>query len=149
MVNYSESKIYQIKDKESGAIYIGSTTRKLKVRLDGHKSCYKRYLQGKERFCASYNIIKDDNYTIELIENFPCKTKKELLTREQYFIDTVDCINTNNSILTKERRAEKLRQNRQDKLQYRKDKDNNRYKIIKTWGDSVCNFYFINDDLFC
>lgn len=149
MVNYSDSKIYQIRDKTTLAIYIGSTTRTLNNRLKNHKSGYKRYLSGKERLCASYNIIKDNNYTIELIEDFPCKTKKELLTREQHFIDTMDCINTNNSILTKERRVEKLRQNRLDKLQYRRDKDNNRYKLIKTWGDSVTNLYFIDDTLFC
>ena len=49
MVNYQNSKIYKlINDELPDKIYIGSTTRKLSLRLAEHKQNYK-----KNRFCKA------------------------------------------------------------------------------------------------
>jgi hypothetical protein len=96
MTDYKNGKIYVIKTKETEEVYIGSTCECLKSRFSKHKSCYKRSLLGvKFRDTTSGKILKYADAFIELIENFPCNTKKELLDREGHFIrSTPSCVNT-------------------------------------------------------
>jgi len=93
MVNYQNGKIYRIDG--GGLTYIGSTTKKnLCDRLANHKSDYNRFLIGKRNYnITSFEILKTDNYRIELIESFPCDSKDELTAREGHFIRTMDCVN--------------------------------------------------------
>jgi len=91
MINYENSKIYQLKNTTTNKIYIGSTTRDLKTRLREHKSLY---TSGKTKKEKSYLLFNDtDNVIIELLENINCKNKKELHDRELYYIQNLDCIN--------------------------------------------------------
>jgi len=95
MVNYEQAKIYQITCEKTGNIYIGSTTKKLICqRLAEHVSQYKYYMKGKETpYITSFEIIKENAYSISLIENYPCKSRNELTARETYFIRTLPCVN--------------------------------------------------------
>ena len=80
MPNYKNSKIYKV-ICETGLIYIGSTTQPLKERLRKHKS----------GVCRCKDFI---NPKIELIENYECESRKELLTKERYYIESIECVNT-------------------------------------------------------
>ena len=94
--DYSNGKIYMLYDNTNSAIYIGSTTRPLKIRLDRHRNDYRYWCNEKKGFeyCSSYNIIANGNCIIVWIEDFPCNTRNELQEREQYWIDYHDgCIN--------------------------------------------------------
>ena len=95
MVNYNLSKIYKIVDNTNGNIYIGSTCEPtLARRLAGHRQNYKRYLENKKNFITSFNILKNDNYEIVLLEE--CKditTKDQLHKRERFYIENNDCVN--------------------------------------------------------
>lgn len=94
MSNYNNSKIYKIIDNTNGNVYIGSTFQKyITTRLAGHAKNYRQYLKNKYRFVASFDIIKNGNYDIVLIENFNCETKEQLHARERFYIETMDCIN--------------------------------------------------------
>ena len=84
MNNYNKGKIYKIVDNTNGNIYIGSTIQTLSERLGGHKTNLN---------CSSRDIIANGGYDIILIENYPCNSKKELETRERYFIENNICIN--------------------------------------------------------
>ena len=88
-----DAKIYKIVDKTNDKIYIGSTCRTLKARLASHKSDYKRYLKGLIRNVKSFDIIKNDNYEIELLENCEVRTKEELFAKERYYIENNNCLN--------------------------------------------------------
>ena len=61
MVNYQNSKIYQITpivDHEEHEIYIGSTTKTyLSQRMDKHRSDYKRWKQGKDGHIRSFDLF--------------------------------------------------------------------------------------------
>ena len=95
MTNYENGKIYIIKSKETDKVYIGSTCNTLKNRFCSHKSEYKRLLRG-EKFgnSTSHEILKYSDSYIELIEDYPCKTKRELLDREGEVIrNTHNCVN--------------------------------------------------------
>ena len=83
MTNYEDGKIYIIKSNKTDDVYVGSTCKKLYIRMFSHISQYKRsLLDVKFRNCRSYKILKYSDAYIELIEDFPCKTKRELLDRE-------------------------------------------------------------------
>lgn len=86
--SYLNGKVYQIRCLTTNKIYIGSTKNTLKRRLHEHKNDP----------CSSYQIIKNDNYVIELIEEYKCDTRQSLHIREQFYIAHRNCINANKSI---------------------------------------------------
>jgi P2-related tail formation protein len=93
MPNFSNGKIYKITCNITNKIYIGATCKTLNARISNHKNDYKRSLKNKYNYVSSHDIIKNNDYKIELIENYPCNNKKELQEREKYFINTIHCIN--------------------------------------------------------
>ena len=94
MPDYSKSKIYKIVDNTNGNVYIGSTTQALSMRLAGHVNEYKRWIKKEKTFqVSSFEIIKNDNYSIILIEEINCENKEQLLKHERKYIESVKCIN--------------------------------------------------------
>ena len=102
MNKYEKAKIYKLIDNTNGNIYIGSTIQSLANRKSKHKQETKK----KINKCKSKLIINNDDYDIILIENYPCSSKEELLARERYFIENMECINKNRPIITIEERKE-------------------------------------------
>ena len=88
-----KSKIYKIVDNTNDNIYIGSTCKTLKTRLTCHKCHYKMFLKGLYGNVTSFEIIKNRDYKIELLEDCNIKTKNELLARERFFIENNECLN--------------------------------------------------------
>tara|TARA_R100001015_G_C4631858_1_gene194743 strand:+ start:1757 stop:2500 length:744 start_codon:yes stop_codon:yes gene_type:complete len=95
MNKFHNSKIYKLTDNTNNQVYIGSTIQTLQQRLQGHKSGAKTSKEGCG--CASKSIIDNGDYKIELLEEFSCENKRELLIKEQEYIDKYDCINKVNS----------------------------------------------------
>lgn len=83
MINYNNSKIYAIKSFNTNKMYIGSTTKKyLSQRYHTHKNKYKEYLANRYNYVSSFEIIKLGDSYIELIEEYPCNSRKELNIKE-------------------------------------------------------------------
>ena len=96
MPNYQLGKIYKIVHYTNNNNYIGSTCEPILARrLAGHVSDYKCYLNNKKKYITSFKVLENSNYNIVLIEEYPCDTKDQLLARERYYIDTLDCVNKN------------------------------------------------------
>ena len=96
MPNYQQAKIYKIECNISGKIYVGSTCEPtLARRLAGHVRKYKNYLKGKYNYVSSFDIIKDGDYDIILIESFPCDSKDQLYAKERYWTNELVCVNKN------------------------------------------------------
>jgi len=94
MNRYNSSKIYKIVDNTNGNIYIGSTTEPtLARRLAKHKSNYKLYLDSKYSYTSSFEIIKNNDYEIVLLENVNCNNRDELHAKERENIERYDCVN--------------------------------------------------------
>ena len=74
----------------SNDIYVGSTIRTLKERLQRHVSDYRTGV-----YKSSQEILKQGNYKIILIKNFPCNSKNELEREEGKFQRDLECINKN------------------------------------------------------
>ena len=86
MINkYIDSKVYKISDLTNNHCYIGSTIQTLHQRLQGHIKDARKYTDGYG--CGSKQIIKNNNFKIELLESYPCDNLQELHKREQYYID--------------------------------------------------------------
>jgi hypothetical protein len=131
-------------------VYIGSTSKKyLSQRLTAHVSSYKRYLLGKTRWISSFEIMKNNNYSILLLESYPCNDKDELTSRERYFIESMECVNkyipnrTYQESLEKTRKYKennkehikiyKQRYNLENRDTIKKQKQNNYYKNHNTF----------------
>jgi hypothetical protein len=120
MVNYQLGKIYKIVDNTNGNIYIGSTCEeRLCTRFQHHKSHYKSYLEGKAKYIASFEILKNNDYDIILIENVQCENRDQLLTRERHHIDSNVCINKNRPKLSKDEKRIAHRKYKVRDKQYR------------------------------
>ncbi|ARF11975.1 hypothetical protein Klosneuvirus_3_110 [Klosneuvirus KNV1] len=99
MVNYQNGKIYKIVSNQTIEVYVGSTTDELKSRFSGHKSAYKQYQNKKTHYVSSFELMKYDDASIILIENYPCDSKQELHKKEQDCKNnTPNCINKYNAI---------------------------------------------------
>ncbi len=82
MVNYNNGKIYAIRSYNYDKYYIGSTCNTLTKRFSNHKSKYIQYLNNNNHHVSSFDILEHGDCYIELIENYECKDKNELLRRE-------------------------------------------------------------------
>lgn len=96
MSKYQNGKIYKIWNDEYSKCYIGSTCQSLSKRFSAHKSDYKYYIEGKKPVTSTFELFKHygvENCKIELVENYPCNTKEELLAREGHYIRKDECLN--------------------------------------------------------
>jgi hypothetical protein len=94
MVNFENAKVYRIVCNVTGQQYIGSTTQTLAQRLSAHTRAYKSWVSGtRKQPVTSFDILKNGNYDIVLIEEYPCKNTEQLHARERHFIETMPCLN--------------------------------------------------------
>jgi len=85
--------IYKLYCLTSGLAYYGSTINPVEIRLIGHKY---------NPTTSSDLIIKNNNYKIEVLEEFDFNNKTELLNREKFYILNNDCVNKNIPLRTKQ-----------------------------------------------
>ncbi len=119
---YKNARIYKIVDNTNQQIYIGSTYESLSRRLGHHRSAYKIHLNdsSKVKYVTSFEILKNNDFAIYLIEEYPCENKEQLLRRERHYIETIQCINKMIPIRSNE-----------EKKQYTKSKNKEYYDINK------------------
>jgi hypothetical protein len=117
MTNYQLGKIYRIVCNLTGNTYYGSTCEStLARRLANHVKNFKCFKDNKtKKYVASFKILEGGNYTIVLVELFPCDKKIELHRRERFFIEGNDCVNKNIPTRT---RAEYRVDNRSHNIEY-------------------------------
>ena len=120
MPHYSNGKIYKLVSDVTDKIYIGSTCTSLAKRLGEHKNLYRRFTNGKIAHKSSSSELFKlcGEVKIILIENFPCKSKDELLQRERFHIESSICVN---KYIPGRSRAEYNEQNREEILTQMKE----------------------------
>jgi hypothetical protein len=94
---YQNGKIYKIVDNGYNKCYIGSTCETLSMRMVRHRAQFNQWKQGKNhRPTTSLYIFEEfgvNNCKIELLENFPCESKEQLLKQEGFHIKNTECVN--------------------------------------------------------
>ena len=91
MPDYSKAKICEIKNNIDDEVYVGSTCVPL-----GRRMTKRRYAAKHDETLSLYEKFKElgaDLFYIELIEEYPCNSKQELLAREGYYIRERGTIN--------------------------------------------------------
>lgn len=124
MIDYQNGKIYRIVSDNTDKVYIGSSSHKyLAQRWATHNCDYKHGRQ----YTTAWELFDAGNCRIELIEKFPCNSRKELTLRENYWIDnTPNCVNKNRAYSTPEEKRQRQRERQRD--QYRNDPKYLEYK---------------------
>lgn len=127
---YQNGKIYKITCNVFNIVYVGSTVTSLRDRLYKHKNNYKSYCNGNYHYQTSFKVLENDDYDIELIEDYPCESLDELLKREGYWIKKIDCCN-------KQIAGRKKKQYYQDNKEIINEKNKERYANNKEVQESA------------
>jgi hypothetical protein len=94
MPDFTQAKVYAIKCLTTNKQYVGSTTKPLHIRLIEHLSSYQCHkLRNTSHYYSSFEVIKNKNCQIVLLEEWPCTCIEELRRREQLYIINMDCVN--------------------------------------------------------
>ena len=108
--------IYRILDNSNGNFYIGSTIKDLTTRLRGHETAARASAEGYG--LSSKDIIQNGDYQIQLLEKCECETRRDLLEKEQHYMELYPrCINRNRAYLTPQNKRDI------DKQRYLQNKD--------------------------
>ena len=83
MNKYHTSKIYKIVSKNCVKYYVGGTIQELNIRFNNHKYKYKHNINNE----TSREVLDCGDCSIVLIEIWKCDNKKQLETRELYWIN--------------------------------------------------------------
>lgn len=122
MPDYQKGKIYRIISPSKNLVYYGSTIQTLNQRLAEHIKRYKYYndvnYQKRKEYCKSYIVLECEDYKIELVEEYPCNNRQQLLRKEGEYMKNNTCVNTSIA-------------GRTDKEYY----DDNREKLIQKTKD--------------
>jgi hypothetical protein len=80
MVNYENGKIYELIDNINGNRIIGKTSKEyLSQVVRGYNHSYRQYLKDKKKtYLKVFDIIKNGNYKIVLLESCQCENIDEL-----------------------------------------------------------------------
>ena len=132
--DFGLGKIYRLYNKDTTDTYIGSTA---------HPYLSKRYWRHRDAFKKGKDygeIFSTENHNLELIESYPCGSKKELLERERYWIELLQgckIINKNLPICWNEEERQqrindsKARYNSSARGKLKKKEQNLRYNLKK------------------
>jgi hypothetical protein len=101
-MDYKNGKIYRVVCSETDRQYIGSTCSTLVKRLSHHKK--------KSNSCMTKDFIDGK---IFLIEDYPCERKEQLLMRERFYMESMECVNLKRPIVTKEEELKEKKEYRQ------------------------------------
>jgi len=89
-------RVYIIRSTCTSDVYIGSTEETLRIRLQKHESKFRSHLNEKHNYCTSYELICQDDYWIELLEEMQFDEDSELVAVEQLYINAdPNCVNKN------------------------------------------------------
>ena len=142
---YAKGVIYKIMSSHSDCVYIGSTIH-LSNRLTHHK--YIRQLKDagrKVKNVRSLEITCHDDWKLEIVEEYPCQTKKELTSRERFWIEQhPTCVNHVIPTRTKKEYHETNEEQKQksrcrSNIYYQQNKDQIKAKFAEKINCPKCN----------
>jgi hypothetical protein len=115
---YQLGKIYKLTSEHTNKIYIGSTCEKLlSRRLSKHNTGYNGWKNGTYTYTTSFVLFELGLVQITLLEDYPCNTKEELISRERHWIELHLDILVNKNIPT--RKSLEYRQINKEKINQR------------------------------
>ena len=123
MPDYKNGKIYKLWSPEGDDIYIGSTTISLSRRKAKHKS---------QNNTSKILFEKYTDVRIELLEEYPCDNKEQLLKKEGEYIRNNNCVNRCIAGTTRKEQNKNYYENNKEKIN-----ENNKEQILCECGRTV------------
>ena len=124
-MDYQNGKIYTIRSHYTNKFYIGSTCSTLIKRLSQHTR--------KANATSAREILRHEDYYIELLELYPCNSKMELNKREGELIrmnkDICVNIQMRELPLTEEEKKERANEYRKINKEQTKEREKEKNKI--------------------
>jgi len=122
-------RVYRIICKTTNKQYIGSTMFPLKFRLQRHEKAYAGHLRNPNKigYCASFDILKENNYEILLLELNEYETRNELLEHEKFYIQSLENV-VNRYIPSRTKKEYYIDNIEHYKKKYQQKKDLDHYK---------------------
>lgn len=122
--------VYGIFCKTTWRVYYGSTEFIVEQRLKSHENNYKRYLKGKYDYITSFEILKNNNYEIKLLEK--CDNEIHMCNRERFYIKTFPCVNKYRGRVPGRTYKEWREDNREELAEKNKEwREDNREKFLE------------------
>ena len=122
--DFSNAKIYCIRNNINNDIYVGSTCQSLSKRMQKHRSDCKRSSKYEFKFYQKMRELGVENFYIELMEKYPCSDVEELRAKEGEWIRQIATLNSRVAGRTPE-------QYRKDNEEHYKSYNKNRYEQNK------------------
>ena len=135
MPDYLQGKIYKLWSPSKNLVYYGSTTQILSQRLAQHIQRKKLNTGGQS---TSFLILDCEDYKIELVEEYPCNNKQQLLTKEGEYIKNNDCVNKIVAGRTPQEYYE-------DNIEYQHQKNKNYYQKNKEKRNEYTKIWLENN----
>lgn len=88
--------IYKLESISAKKSYYGSAEN-IETRLKRHNDAFSLYKQGKKNYCSSYEILKEPDCKLVILEQKAWDNSRELKKREDYYITTFPCVNIRRS----------------------------------------------------
>lgn len=123
-INYRNGRIYIIRNTKNDKVYVGSTTQSLSKRFSVHVSSTINPKKQNYKIYVAMREIGINHFYIELIEMYPCDSKKELRSREGHWIrhfQSCDKEKGYNHRIAGRSYKEYCEDNRERKLEYHKE----------------------------
>ena len=132
--NFNNGSIYKITNTIDTMIYIGSTTININVRFDRHlqDSLFKT--------SKLYNHMRDigkENFKMEMVELYPCKSVEELEGREAFWIRELDTWRTGLNTAIPQRTAKERYDDIPADIRKEKQRIQDEKKKLKRQNDPV------------
>lgn len=136
--------IYKITDIETNEVYIGSTIRTIKVRINQHRA---------QKNCMAHDMVVRDNYRVRILEeiDFGNIIEEQLKKCEQKYMDKTDNLINKNRAFGSGNDKEYYRkyyQKNKEKYKARNGDRKGLYAWRKTWGDTNNNLIDISMKIF-
>jgi hypothetical protein len=133
MASLSKGTIYRIHSESERKEYIGSTIMKLHKRLSRHKTNYRKWLVDKdERYCGSYEILKTDDYIIDVLEEVEVESKEELRKFERQWYDKRISEIGRDRVVNKYRPYATIKEKKESEVEYNKEyREQNKDKFLE------------------
>ena len=140
----AKPSIYKLKCNKTGLIYVGSTIQKLYDRKGKHMWDYRNGTN-----ITAHKVIEGGDWDIHLLEEVDDKSL--LKQREQYWIDTLDCVNVCSSYNTNSLRDASKKYHMKNK-ERRNEYSRKAHEYRSSWGGDLRrnnNLLLIDLNLFC
>ena len=120
MIYKMKITFYKLLDKTNNKCYIGST-KNIKKRISIHKCYFNKYKENnKLNYCSSYEILKNENYELIILEEIEYNNLEDLnnrfLKEREYLEKEQDAVNRYIPSRTPTERSKKYYETNKNKL---------------------------------